>query len=120
MKSIGERERERPKKVKPCQKALASCSLWDNPSNPATTDKHKYRKMLNMLQGKAIAEKNLVQPPPESPWFPHQQQVDKYIQHHWSRDNPFIPVTIEEEEGYIENNEIRWKTQRTKGKTMIL
>ena len=73
-----------------------------------------------MLQGKAIAEKNLVQPPPESPWFPHQQQVDKYIQHHWSRDNPFIPVTIEEEEGYIENNEIRWKTQRTKGKTMIL
>jgi hypothetical protein len=44
MKSIGERERERPKKVKPCQKDLASCSLWDNPSNPATTDKHKYRK----------------------------------------------------------------------------
>jgi len=46
MKSIGERERERerPKKVKPCQKALASCSLWDNPSKLATTDKHKYRK----------------------------------------------------------------------------
>jgi len=32
-------------------------------------------------------------------------QVDRQIQHHWSRDNPFIPVRIEEEEDYIENNE---------------
>ena len=39
------------------------------------------------------------------------------MQHQWSRDNPFIPVRIEEEEGYIGNNDMRWKTQRTKGKT---
>ena len=75
--------------------------------------------MLNVLPRKAIAEENLVQPPLKSPLLPHQQQVDKQIQHHWSRDNPVIPVRIEEEEGYIENNEIRWKTQRTKGKSMI-
>ena len=46
-------------------------------------------------------------------------QVDRQIQHHWSRDNPVIPVRIEEEEGYIENTETRWRTQRAKGKSMI-
>ena len=46
-------------------------------------------------------------------------QVDRQIQHHWSRDNPVIPVRIEEEEGYIENTETRWRTQRAKGKNMI-
>jgi hypothetical protein len=46
-------------------------------------------------------------------------QKDRQIQHHWSRDNPVIPVRIEEEEGYIENTETRWRTQRAKGKNMI-
>ena len=46
-------------------------------------------------------------------------QVDRHIQHHWSRDNPVIPVRVEEEEGYIENTETRWRTQRAKGKNMI-
>ena len=46
-------------------------------------------------------------------------QVDRQIQHHWSRDNPFIPVRIEEEEDYIENNETWWKAQRAKGKSVI-
>lgn len=55
------------------------------------------------------------------------------MQHHWSRDNTFIPVRREEEtgyiefipvrreeeEGYIENNEIRWNTPSAKGKRAI-
>ena len=41
------------------------------------------------------------------------------MQHQWSRDNPFIPVRIEEEEGYIGKKWNKMENTAYKGENMI-